>query len=564
MAPLLSDSYSYSVNGVEHFATANLSQDGLSINEGSGPHSYRLKYIHLADVIGAKVHYGVSGNTMVYILIHYCPLVKNRFNGKTQRGKKLCILGAYQHDIEAGNLKQCLHWKNTINSMLNSKRGHGEEQSKKKYLIFVNPKGGKGFAQKIWLSSVQPLFDIANLKYDLVYTEYSGHAGDYMKDLEDLEQYDGITTVSGDGLVFEVVNGLMKRKDYKAAIKTPLVIIPAGSGNGLCAAILHQSGVPLTLMDAIFVAIRGRSTPMDLVKVEQEGRDVLWSFLSIAWGVMSCIDIESEKMRWMGETRFTVEALKKMINIPIKTGKVWFKLHENQTSEIVTPKSRKRSFSQKKCVTKQSVPSNDRVSLDGSVESMKLDPSFDFTGLNEVEDDSDPDEQHDGDNGKCDRNRTVSTMPHNKGPQCQCTKCVVPGSSLNNDNTDFENVGLREEIPDSWTFIDGEFSTVLAFYISHLSFGYQCSLSMRLDCGYMWLMYSEEGNRQDFLQLLLENVTPECNDTRTIHYNKVRAFRLEPEETESGAYVTVDGELVPYKPLHACIHQGLARVMCLQ
>ena len=49
---------------------------------------------------------------------------------------------------------------------------------------------------------------------------------------------------------------------------------------------------------------------------------------------------------------------------------------------------------------------------------------------------------------------------------------------------------------------------------------------------------------QDFLQLLLENVTPECNDTRTIHYNKVRAFRLEPEETESGAYVTVDGELV--------------------
>jgi len=105
---------------------------------------------------------------------------------------------------------------------------------------------------------------------------------------------------------------------------------------------------------------------------------------------------------------------------------------------------------------------------------------------------------------------------------------------------------------------------VLAFYISHLSFGYQASLSMRLDCGYMWLMYSEEGNRQDFLQLLLENVTPECNDTRTIHYNKVRAFRLEPEETESGAYVTVDGELVAYKPLHACIHQGLARVMCLQ
>ena len=43
----------------------------------------------------------------------------------------------------------------------------------------------------------------------------------------------------------------------------------------------------------------------------------------------------------------------------------------------------------------------------------------------------------------------------------------------------------------------------------------------------------------------------------------MRAFRLEPEETESGAYVTIDGELVPYEALHACIHKGIARVMCL-
>lgn len=34
--------------------------------------------------------------------------------------------------------------------------------------------------------------------------------------------------MSGDGLLWEVVNGLMQRKDSLHAIKTPLGIIPAG------------------------------------------------------------------------------------------------------------------------------------------------------------------------------------------------------------------------------------------------------------------------------------------------------------------------------------------------
>ena len=50
-----------------------------------------------------------------------------------------------------------------------------------------------------------------------------------------LDNYDGIITVSGDGLVFEVVNGLMKRDDWETAIKIPIGTIPAGSGNALAA-----------------------------------------------------------------------------------------------------------------------------------------------------------------------------------------------------------------------------------------------------------------------------------------------------------------------------------------
>ena len=37
--------------------------------------------------------------------------------------------------------------------------------------------------------------------------------------------------IPGDGIVFEVFNGLMKREDHAEAIKIPLAIIPGGSGN---------------------------------------------------------------------------------------------------------------------------------------------------------------------------------------------------------------------------------------------------------------------------------------------------------------------------------------------
>lgn len=44
----------------------------------------------------------------------------------------------------------------------------------------------------------------------------------------------GIVTIGGDGVLFEVMNGIMERPDWKQIINTiPLAIIPGGSGNGL-------------------------------------------------------------------------------------------------------------------------------------------------------------------------------------------------------------------------------------------------------------------------------------------------------------------------------------------
>ena len=44
----------------------------------------------------------------------------------------------------------------------------------------------------------------------------------------DLGEFDGVVCVSGDGLLFEVVNGLMAREDAAAARAMPVAIVPAG------------------------------------------------------------------------------------------------------------------------------------------------------------------------------------------------------------------------------------------------------------------------------------------------------------------------------------------------
>jgi sphingosine kinase len=47
-------------------------------------------------------------------------------------------------------------------------------------------------------------------------------------------QYTGIITISGDGLIFECINGMMSRPDWKDLAESLVFgFIPAGTGNGL-------------------------------------------------------------------------------------------------------------------------------------------------------------------------------------------------------------------------------------------------------------------------------------------------------------------------------------------
>lgn len=66
----------------------------------------------------------------------------------------------------------------------------------------------------------------------LTVTERKGHCTEIARDL-DIGKYDALVLQSGDGLVYEAVNGFCSRLDALVALQNcPLGIIPAGKPDG--------------------------------------------------------------------------------------------------------------------------------------------------------------------------------------------------------------------------------------------------------------------------------------------------------------------------------------------
>ena len=74
--------------------------------------------------------------------------------------------------------------------------------------------------------------------------------------------------------------------------------------------------------------------PMDLVAVDTvDGR--VFSFLSVTWGLLADIDIESERFRSLGGARFTVEAVARLIS-EYMTFQIKYSMNSIQTCNSVT------------------------------------------------------------------------------------------------------------------------------------------------------------------------------------------------------------------------------------
>lgn len=92
-----------------------------------------------------------------------------------------------------------------------------------KLLIFVNPLGGKGRAVDVYKRKVRRLLDLARVESDIIVTKHANHARNTIEDPKfDVEMYDGVICVGGDGMFSELMNGLLFRYNRERILASEL------------------------------------------------------------------------------------------------------------------------------------------------------------------------------------------------------------------------------------------------------------------------------------------------------------------------------------------------------
>lgn len=568
--------------------------------KGKGLPPYRSRTeVRLEDVIGCHVMRVAENATglkrsVSYFCVYAYHLVQKKKQNLCHRRQKRTYVFAVDHSGEyEANLAVSRVWQSAFLWLLRGVKpergGDGqacipaELPAQRHYLVIVNPKSGPGRSLEIFLHRVRPILAEADISHLLLVTERRNHARDFIKNLQ-LNQWSGILIISGDGLLYEVYNGLMERPDWELAVKIPIGIIPGGSGNGLARTISHAANEPYVsdpILASTLGIAKGRVAPLDLMKVETPSGP-LYSFLNVGWGIMADIDIESEKLRAIGEIRFTLWAFWRVFNLRTYHGRISYlpaseKMKGSNSngiiSRLVTSSRNGPSFPPPR---NRSSGTNlgDLCGQNGSARTLNRSESA-------------PEGHHTGDH-------TSSRSCGKDGTDMEkAAECALPGGAEDQASPPVtgeelppelelvadSSVGrvpgpepqeptlsapewfpaLTDPVPDDWTVEEGRFIICYSSMVSHLGTNLFIAPESRLDDGIAWLLIIRgEVSRFQVLSYFKAQEDGHHVDLPFVRLIPVRAFRL---ETFSDSTITVDGEQVKTRILQARVLPSLGRIL---
>ncbi|KAM9591746.1 LOW QUALITY PROTEIN: sphingosine kinase 2 [Morphnus guianensis] len=287
--------------------------------------------LRLADVVGCHTLRAPSLPAAAFFAVYAYPPRCRGVPGGPRRRRRAPTFRADAAPHYEGNRATAERWARAIRCLVRGlplppQAEIPPEPRRRRLLLLLNPFGGRGQALSWCQTHVLPMITEADISFNLIQTERANHARELVTGIS-LDEWDGIVTVSGDGLLYEVVNGLMDRPDWAAALRMPLGILPCGSGNALAAAINSHAGLApalgLSLLQNCAVLLcRGTPSPLDLVSVTTASGARVFSFLSVAWGLVADVDIESERLRRLGPARFALGTAARLLALHTYRGRL--------------------------------------------------------------------------------------------------------------------------------------------------------------------------------------------------------------------------------------------------
>lgn len=274
-----------------------------------------------------------------------------------------------------------------------------------------------------------------------------------------------------------------------------------------------------SINNAVFQILCGAVSPMDILTAHTIKGKKYFSLL-FNWGMIADIDIESEKYRRLGETRFLIGAVSCIIKKKSYHGKVSYLPKDTDTDGLESMPNGTNTT-----LTVEEVPNHCN---DSTNESVSL--------------------EHSATAGDTSHSADQSQAP-------------IIKSSTNGPPTPYINTNLSDPVPSNWIVMENDFINVNFATIPHMAHEVFTTKQAHVGCGTIYLIYTESSvtRRLDLFKMIDKMAKGNHTEMSMIHVVEAKAFRIEP--TDGPGMMTLDGEEMPYGPLQAQIHPQMGRVL---
>ncbi|ETE73087.1 Sphingosine kinase 2, partial [Ophiophagus hannah] len=520
------------------------------------PDTDQRTVIRLIDVVGCHtLRSHTVANQSAFFCIYAYPLKKKKVAVGSGRARQR-IAKTFQVDgAERYKDNQALaeKWAAAIKCLVlgipissETEIGRNLLPRSRRLLLLLNPFGGKGNALQWCQSHILPMITEADISFNLIQTERQNHARELVQSIS-LDEWDGIVVISGDGLLHEVsFKQQQQPKTIHSSFSKPLLVL----GQEL-------------LTNCTLLLCHGAVSPLDLASITTASGSRVFSFLSVAWGFISDVDIESEKYRHMGPARFTLGTMVRLASLNTYRGRLSYL----PALVCATHRPILRSIT---VAANGSLPFQ-RLALHRTVSDMGLceeRQAFCYREMESAEEPTPspssppPSSSFQASNFSFE---TLSEVTVDKESQHTDLPKVLPNQlpsarQMHGPLDDFL-VPLEEPVPKSWVTVEDDFVLVLAIYQTHLGADLFTMPTAGFNDGLIHLCFVRAGiSRANMIRLFLamEKGTHLDHESPYFTHLPVRAFRIEPL-THKGI-ITIDGERVDYGPIQGQIHHGIANL----
>uniref|UniRef100_A0A4W4FEL2 DAGKc domain-containing protein n=1 Tax=Electrophorus electricus TaxID=8005 RepID=A0A4W4FEL2_ELEEL len=217
--------------------SVSLTDSCLTVQQITSSPSQDELALSLGDCVGSRAHRERNGADQgaCFSAYFYPNVPRRRSSGTARQRVERCFRVALAEDARA-NLAEAERWARAVRQrglFFSLPLSLSLSLSLSLFLPYLPP------SLSLFLSvHSPPPFSLCLSSYfsSSFSPEHQNHARELVRSA-DLSECSALVILSGDGLLFEVINGLMEREDWEQAILTPLAILPGGSGNALAASV---------------------------------------------------------------------------------------------------------------------------------------------------------------------------------------------------------------------------------------------------------------------------------------------------------------------------------------